>query len=60
MSSSISNSNPNVTTLDTTTNKVNPSNIFKFELSLSVTQHIYSRLILNNIYIDDFTIFLGY
>ena len=52
MTSSTRNPSPNPATLDAA-DKANLTYLSKFGLSLSVAQHINSRLILNDIHIDD-------
>ncbi|MCJ1346029.1 hypothetical protein MMC31_004240 [Peltigera leucophlebia] len=57
MSNLTSDSNPKTSVLDAAAElRENMNYIKKFELPLSVAQHINSRLILNDIYIDKPTI----
>ena len=53
MSTSTSNLNPETTTLETTTIRENLSYLAKFGLPPSVAQHINTRLIFHDVYIDD-------
>lgn len=58
MSTSISNLNPKTTTLDAAAVRKNPNYIAKFGLPGSIAQHINSRLIFNDVHINDLIIAL--
>ena len=55
MSTSTSNLNPKITTLDTTTIRENPSYLVKFGLPPSIVQYINTCLIFYDVYVDDST-----
>ena len=58
MSSSTSNHNPEIITLDAITEIENLNYISKFELSANIVHHISSRLIFYDVHINNLTIVL--